>query len=100
VLVKVSSSPAGATIFAGAAQIGTTPIDLRLTRDQVHVLSFRLANHDPVERTLDFSSLAGDTQQVEVTLTPTQVAPAPDRPRTPRQTPKPQQSKDDITVFE
>jgi serine/threonine-protein kinase len=99
VLVKVSSSPNGAAIFEGAAQIGTTPADLRLTRDQVHVLSFRLANHETVERTLDFSSLAGDTQQVQVTLSPTQVAPPPDRPRTPKPG-KTQQPKDDVDVFE
>lgn len=68
VTVKVHSTPDGAAIFREGRQIGTTPTDLLLTRDEVHSLTFKLADYKDAERQLDFSNLAGNEQTVDVTL--------------------------------
>jgi hypothetical protein len=97
--VHFESDPPGAGIYDGAVQIGTTPADLRVARDTLLRLTFRLAGHDPVERQLDFSRMAGDRTQVNVSLPKKETvrrtsAPAPSRPR-------PTPADDDaIPVFE
>ncbi|XSF11785.1 protein kinase [Myxococcus faecalis] len=93
--VKFNSSPAGAAIFEGEEQIGTTPIELMLPRDKSHQLTFRLANHKSEERSLNFSRVAGDSQTVDVSLEPIRAA-TPPKPRPTR----PTNSGQEINVFE
>ncbi len=85
--VSFRSSPSGAAIYKDGRQLGTAPTDLMLSRDEVHALTFRLADHKDVERQLDFSSAAGDEQTVDVTLEPERkaqpVRPANTRPAKP-----------------
>jgi serine/threonine-protein kinase len=85
VAVKISSSPEGAGIFKDGRQIGTAPTELLLSRDEVHSLTFRLADHQDAERQLDFSNLAGLEQTVDVTLEPVRKAQPTSRPRPPKQ---------------
>ncbi|MCP3101592.1 protein kinase [Myxococcus sp. K15C18031901] len=92
-VVTFNTTPAGAAIFEGEEQLGTTPIKLEMPRDKSHVLSFRLAGHKSEERTLNFSRVAGDTQTVDVTLEPIRVA-------QPKPKPKPASPGSDISVFE
>ncbi len=97
--VQFRSTPEGAAIFDGDVQIGTTPTELRLRRDKTHVLSFRLADHQSVERTLDFSRAAEDTQLVEVSLE--KMAPVErSRPSTRPSRPAPSKEKEEISIFE
>jgi hypothetical protein len=77
-------------------QIGTAPTDLLLNRDEVHSLTFKLAEHKDVERQLDFSSAADEAQSVDVTLEPVRKAQPVARPR---QQQKPS-GDPDISVFE
>jgi hypothetical protein len=77
--VSFRSTPSGAGIFKDGRQLGTAPTDLMLSRDEVHALTFRLADHKDAERQLDFSSAAGDSQTVDVTLEPERRA-QPSRP--------------------
>ena len=95
VKVAITSSPAGAAILLGGnRQVGTTPVTLDLPRDKTHELTFELAGHQKVTRTLDFSLNAGDAQTVAVTLEPVRAA-AP-----PRQTRPQKPTGPDITTFE
>ena len=76
ILVRLRSTPAGAAVFDGNVQIGTTPLDRRLRRNEVHELTFRLANHRDVRRKLDFNGVLSDAQDVSVTLEPVKTVPA------------------------
>ncbi|WP_370644249.1 protein kinase [Myxococcus sp. RHSTA-1-4] len=96
VKVAINSNPAGAAILLGGnRQVGTTPVTLELPRDKTHELTFELAGHQKVTRTLDFSLMAGDTQNVDVTLEPVRAA-APSRPAKPQK----QGGGQDISIFE
>jgi serine/threonine-protein kinase len=95
IMVTLSSTPSGATIYEGEEMLGTTPIKLELPRDKVYSLSFRLDGHKDVERTLNFSRIAGDSQAVDVTLEPVRAA-TPSRPAKPAK----QGGGQDISVFE
>ncbi|XXF80972.1 protein kinase [Myxococcaceae bacterium GXIMD 01537] len=97
VKVAVRSTPDGAAIFKDGAQLGTTPTELMLSRDQVHTLTFKLAEHKDVERMLDLSSVADGTQTIEVTLESARKA-QPTRPV--KQPKQPTNNQPDITVFE
>jgi serine/threonine protein kinase len=95
IMVTLNSTPSGATIYEGEEMLGTTPIKLELPRDKVYSLSFRLDGHKDVERTLNFSRIAGDSQAVDVTLEPVRTA-TPSRPAKPAK----QGGGQDISVFE
>jgi serine/threonine-protein kinase len=96
--VSFRSTPSGAAIFKDGRQIGTAPTDLMLSRDEVHTLTFRLADYKEAERQLDFSSAAGDVQTVDVTLEPERRA-QPTRPVT-NKPPKPTGDTAPMGVFE
>jgi serine/threonine-protein kinase len=96
VKVSIRSTPSGAGIFRDDMQIGTAPTDLLLNRDEVHSLTFKLAEHKDVQRQLDFSSSADEAQTVEVALEPVRKAQPVVRPR---QQQKPS-GDPDISVFE
>ncbi|MCY1041964.1 protein kinase [Corallococcus sp. bb12-1] len=85
VTVEFISTPPGAAIYDGDAQIGTTPTKLMLPRARMSVLRFKLAGHQDVERRLDYSRSADSTvQPVEVRLEPVRVAaPRPTKPAKP-----------------
>lgn len=97
VRVSFKSEPEGASIYEGDSQIGTTPTELMLPRDKVHNLKFRKAGYVEIEKTLNLSLLAADTETVNVVLQaarPTDSGTRPNRNR-------PNKPKDnDITVFE
>ncbi|MCY1014293.1 serine/threonine-protein kinase [Pyxidicoccus sp. MSG2] len=95
IIVTLNSTPSGATIYEGEEMLGTTPIKLELPRDKVYALRFRLDGHKDVERTLNFSRIAGDSQSVDVTLEPVRTA-TPSRPAKPAK----QGGGQDISVFE
>jgi serine/threonine-protein kinase len=96
--VSFRSTPSGAGIFKDGRQIGTAPTDLMLARDEVHTLTFKLADYKDVERQLDFSSAAGDSQSVDVTLEAERRA-QPVRPSNPKP-PKPSGDTAPMGVFE
>ena len=105
ILVQLRSTPSGATIFIDDMQIGTTPTERRLSRAQVHQLTFQLAEHQEVKRKLNFSGVVADSQEVNVTLEPVKAAATePSRPSRPSR-PQPREKekekeKDDISAFE
>ncbi|NOK08530.1 protein kinase, partial [Corallococcus exercitus] len=98
VTVEFTSTPSGAAIFDGEAQIGTTPTKLMLPREKASVLRFKLTGHQDQEKTLDYSRLADTSEQhVNVRLDPVRAAP-PSRPTKPS---KPSGGNDPgIGVFE
>jgi eukaryotic-like serine/threonine-protein kinase len=103
ILVQFRSSPAGATVFDGDVQIGTTPLDRQLSRNEGHELTFQLAAHQEVKRKLNFSGVLADSQEVNVTLEPEKAtASEPPRPSRPARqgTKEIEKEKDDISVFE
>ena len=99
--VQLHSTPAGATVFDGEVQIGTTPTARQLRRDEPHELTFRLANHQTVKRKLDFKGELSDSQEVNVTLEPVKAAPAPEPSRPARPVKPSKEEKDDsVPIFE
>ncbi|WP_216622704.1 MULTISPECIES: hypothetical protein [Corallococcus] len=83
VMVEFTSTPSGAAIFDGEAQIGTMPTKLLLPPEKASVLRFKLAGHQDQEKTLDYSRLADTSEQrVNVRLAPVRAAP-PSRPTKP-----------------
>lgn len=97
VTVKCTSTPAGAAIFnEEGLQIGSTPLDLRLSRDKMHKLTFRLSGYQDADRPLDLSALAGDSMPVDVTLS----ANARPNPPTTRKPPKQGGKDSDMSAFE
>jgi eukaryotic-like serine/threonine-protein kinase len=100
ILVRIRSTPEGATVFAGDVQIGTAPLERRLRRDEVHELTFQLAGHQDVKRKLDFNGVVSDAETVSVTLEPVKAEPVaePSRPSRPA---KQSKDKDDsVPIFE
>jgi serine/threonine protein kinase len=91
VTVRLRSTPSGADVFEDTAQIGATPVDLKLSKDRVHALSFRLRGFESADRVLDLSRLTQDATEVDVPLEPHPSAPAPGK--------KPKHPAD-IPVFE
>ncbi|ATB32959.1 serine/threonine protein kinase [Melittangium boletus] len=102
ILVHIRSTPAGAAVFIGDAQIGTTPTERRLHRDELVELTFRMASHQEHKRKLDFRGTLSSEQEVNVTLVPVvKPAPAPEPARPSRPAARPAKEKDDsITIFE
>ncbi|WP_239014215.1 serine/threonine protein kinase [Archangium violaceum] len=103
ILVRLRSTPSGATVFDGDVQLGTTPQDRPLRRNELHELTFRLANHEDVKRKLDFSGVPSDApQEVSVTLEPVKSAPVEPSSRTSRPArPGKEREKDDsVPIFE
>jgi len=102
VLVHIRSTPPGAAVFIGDAQIGTTPTERRLNRDELVELTFRMASHQEHKRKLDFRGSVSGEQEVNVTLHPAvKSAPAPEPSRPSRPAARPAKEKDDsITIFE
>jgi serine/threonine-protein kinase len=103
ILVQLRSTPSGATIFIDDVQIGTTPTERRLSRAQVHELTFQLSEYQEVKRKLNFSGVVADSQEVSITLEPvksaaTEPSRRPSRPQ-PREKEK-EKEKDDISAFE
>lgn len=99
ILVQLRSVPAGATVFDEDVQIGTTPMDRSMRRNERHELTFRLAEHQDVKRKLDFSGVVADAQEVSVTLEPVKAAPA--EPSRPSRSAKQGKDKDDsVPIFE
>ncbi len=93
VKVSVTSKPSGAALFnEEGLQIGTTPADLVLPRDNKHKITFRADGYQSVDRLLDFSLVAGDSVVVDVTLS------AIPTPRA--TTKKPPKQGPDISTFE
>ncbi|HYO56820.1 serine/threonine protein kinase [Archangium sp.] len=99
ILVRIRSTPQGATVFQGGAQIGTTPMKRWLRRDEVHELIFQLAGYQNVKRKLDFNGVLSSEEAVSVTLEPVKTAPAePSRPsRSARQS---EDEDDSVPIFE
>lgn len=97
IVVRIRSTPEGATVFEGDVQLGTTPLDRQLRRNEPHALTFRLPKHQGVTRKLDFSGVMSDSQAVSVTLEPVKAAPAEPRPSRPARQEK---EKDDIAIWE
>jgi serine/threonine-protein kinase len=99
--VQLRSTPPGATVFDGDVQIGTTPTDRQLRRDQLHELTFRLAAHQTVKRKLDLQGVMSDSEEVNVTLEPVKAAPAPEPSRPSRPAKQGKDDKDDsVPIFE
>ena len=99
ILVRIRSTPEGATVFAGDVQIGTAPLERRLRRNEVHELTFQLEGHQDMKRKLDFNGVVADAETVSVTLEPVKTGPAePSRTSRPA---KPSKEKDDsVPIFE
>jgi len=76
VAVKLTSTPAGASVFQGDSYFGTTPLDLKLTRE-LHALTFKLEGYLVASRNLDLARLDDDRSTVDVTLEPEAKAPPP-----------------------
>jgi serine/threonine-protein kinase len=97
VTVKCTSTPPGAAIFNEEnVQIGATPMDLTLSRDKKHTLTFRLSGYQDVERTFVLSNFASDSMPVDITLT----AIARPNPPSSRKPPKQSGKDPDMSVFE
>jgi serine/threonine-protein kinase len=94
--VQLRSTPAGAAVFVGDVQIGTTPLDRQLRRDEIHELTFRLPGHRDAQRKLDFTGVMSDSQEVSVSLEPMKTAPAEPRSSRPA---KPVED-DAVPIFE
>ena len=98
--VLVRSTPAGAAVFDGDVQIGTTPFERQLRRD-VHELIFRLPAHQDLKRKLDFNGVMSDSQEVSVVLEPVKAAPAePSRSSRPAKQGKSKSKGDAVPIFE
>ncbi len=79
VLVKVKSEPAGASVsLDGAAQMGTTPIEIKTTPGR-HLLKIVAPGYDAYEKELNLEAGAPETS-VEATLSKPVVAEAPPPP--------------------
>ncbi|MFY0523213.1 serine/threonine protein kinase [Archangium gephyra] len=101
ILVRIRSTPEGATVFAGDVQIGTTPLERRLRRDEVQELTFQLAGHQDLKRKLDFTGVLSDAEAVSVTLEAVKTVPAePSRPSRPAKPSRESKEKDDIAIWE
>ncbi|HZI08334.1 MAG TPA: serine/threonine-protein kinase [Archangium sp.] len=103
ILVRIRSTPEGATVFMGDLQIGSTPTERRLRRDQMHELTFQLAGHQDLKRKLDFNGVLSDAETVSVTLEPVKSAPVaePSRPSRPARQSRENKDKDDsVPIFE
>ncbi|WP_257446856.1 serine/threonine protein kinase [Archangium lipolyticum] len=100
ILVQLRSTPAGAAVFVGDVQIGTTPLDRQLRRDEVHELTFRLAEHQDARRKLDFNGVMSDSQEVSVSLEPVKTAPAEPRPSRSVKPAKEKDRDDSVPIFE
>ncbi|HZH16447.1 MAG TPA: serine/threonine-protein kinase [Archangium sp.] len=103
ILVRISSTPEGATVFMGDLQIGSTPTERRLRRDQMHELTFQLAGHQDLKRKLDFNGVLSDAETVSVRLEPVKSAPVaePSRPSRPAKQSRDNKDKDDsVPIFE
>ena len=68
VTVRLRTTPPGADVVEGQFQLGTTPVDLRLPRGALHLLTFQLKGHTPAQKALDLSHIAGDSAELAVTL--------------------------------
>ncbi|MET0403729.1 MAG: serine/threonine-protein kinase [Cystobacter sp.] len=99
-LVHIRSTPPGASVFDGDVQIGTTPLDRRLLRNQVRELTFRMAQHEDTRLKLDFTGVVSDSQDVSVTMVPRRaVAPEPTRSSRPARAGK--ETRDEsVPIFE
>jgi len=69
VAVKLTTTPAGASVFQGDSYYGTTPLDLKLTRE-LHELTFKLDGYTATTRKLDLAKLADDRSTMDVALEP------------------------------
>src|SRR6185295_3528854 len=69
VAVKLTSTPPGASVFQGDSFYGTTPVDLRLSRE-VHAITFKMDGYNAVTRNLDLATQAADRMNVDVALEP------------------------------
>jgi serine/threonine-protein kinase len=103
ILVQFRSSPPGATVFDGDVQIGTTPFERRVRRDEAREVSFRLADHQDMKRKLDFNGVTADAQEVSVALVPVKTASAessrPARPAKPQGASK-DPKEESVPIFE
>jgi serine/threonine protein kinase len=101
ILVQIRSTPSGASVFDGDVQIGTTPFDRQLRRNEIHELTFRLPEHQALKRKLDFNGVLSDAQEVSVTLEPVKTAPAePSRSSRPSKQGKEKDKDDSVPIFE
>ncbi|WP_075207445.1 serine/threonine protein kinase [Archangium violaceum] len=101
ILVRIRSTPEGATVFAGDVQIGTAPLERRLRRDEVHELTFQLAGHQDLKRKLDFNGVLADAETVSVTLEPEKVEPVAEPSRPSRPAKQSRDNRDDsVPIFE
>ncbi|ATB38508.1 protein kinase [Cystobacter fuscus] len=99
-LVRIRSSPAGASVFDGDVQIGTTPLDRQLPRTQVRELTFRMAQYEERKLKLDFTGIVSDSQDVSVTMTPLKAA-AVEPARPTRAAKSTKETRDDsVPIFE
>ncbi|WP_375765333.1 protein kinase [Archangium gephyra] len=103
ILVRIRSTPEGATVFVGDRQIGSTPLERRLPRDEMQELTFQLAGHQDQKRKLDFNGVLSDAETVSVTLEPVKTEPVaePARPSRPAKQSRDTKDKDDsVPIFE
>ncbi|WP_233261249.1 serine/threonine-protein kinase [Vitiosangium sp. GDMCC 1.1324] len=99
-LVQIRSAPPGAAVFDGDVQIGTTPFDRQLRRNEIHELTFRLSEHQDLKRKLDFNGVLADSQEVSVTLEPAKTAPAEPSSRPSRAAKQGKDKDDSVPIFE
>jgi serine/threonine protein kinase len=96
VMVKLTSTPAGAGIFNDeGVQIGTTPTSLVLPRDKKHKLRLQLQGYQDAERPLDLSVVADNTLTLDVPLSAVRT-PSTGKSKSPKQSP----DKPDVPIFE
>jgi serine/threonine-protein kinase len=98
-LVHIRSNPVGASVFDGDVQIGTTPLDRQIPREQVRELTFRMAQHADTKLKLDFTGVVSDSQDVSVTMAPLRAAAEPSRPSRPSK-PTKDTRDDSVPIFE
>ena len=99
ILVRIRSTPEGAAVFDGDTQLGTTPLERQLRRNEARQFTFRLAGHQDERRKVDFTGELSESQEVSVQLAPVKAAPPPtSRPTRPAKTSP--EKDDDVPVFE
>lgn len=103
VLVKLSSTPESVEIYENDSLIGVTPMDLNLSRDGAHTLTFKRDGFVSESRKLDLSHWGSDPMEMPISLK-AMAAKTPvvaDKPQGgAKQAGKTEKKKDDISIFE
>ncbi|MBT3381916.1 MAG: PEGA domain-containing protein [Lentisphaerae bacterium] len=65
-MLRVTSSPPGATVWHGTQILGNAPLLLGWLGDGEHALKFSATGYEPVEKTLKVSRIRGETVHAEL----------------------------------